>query len=301
MPSRHTRVVPEVPDTKKIQKIWEKISLFPNNVSFWLNTLFPKIFNSFDTLFVVRTFELLKMAPNRRLHLFTVGKSFTPSHFFKFEKRKLNEASKFGEQGAGGINSNLKLTDSGQSDNECVNWCTVLMKQHFLFRLMRLFSLYFDHSNSAISSHNTRRWLFSFFKDKNNENYFTRITNAMTLTADGRAFACLELILPFQFIVLAIPSSQVWGNGPMFHLWLRMNAKYGFVALKHCQTLDWNILTTLFFVPLWANYHPTFCCKHRTGLPRVASSSAIILDLANENIISNNEDQTRIKTYQYVW
>src|SRR5580765_6864876 len=85
-----TRVVPKVPDlTKKTQKIWEKLFLFLNIVSFQLDTLFPAMFNSFDTLFIVRTVERLKLAINRRFHLFIVGKSFPPEPFFQVWKKKI--------------------------------------------------------------------------------------------------------------------------------------------------------------------------------------------------------------------
>src|SRR5436190_16390627 len=88
--SGHTKVVPKVPDlTKKTQKIWEKIFLFFNIVSFQLDTLFPAIFNNFDTLFIVRTVEHLKIAINRRFHLFIVGKSFTTEPFFQVWKKKI--------------------------------------------------------------------------------------------------------------------------------------------------------------------------------------------------------------------
>ena len=43
----------------------------------------------------------------------------------------------------------------------------------------------------------------------------------------------LELILPFQFIVLTVPSSQVWCDGPMLHPWLQVDAKN---LLYCCET-----------------------------------------------------------------
>ena len=38
--------------------------------------------NSLDTLFILRTAELLEIATNRRLQLFIVGKSLTTKPFF---------------------------------------------------------------------------------------------------------------------------------------------------------------------------------------------------------------------------
>ena len=52
----------------------------------------------------------------------------------------------------------------------------------------------------------------------------------------------LEPILPFQSIVLAIPSPQVWSDGPMFHPWLWIDAKNRF---HYCETSPNTRLTSL--------------------------------------------------------
>ena len=44
---------------------------------------FPAVFNSFDTLFIVRTVELLEIAINHRLHLLIFGKSLITEPFYQ--------------------------------------------------------------------------------------------------------------------------------------------------------------------------------------------------------------------------
>lgn len=41
------------------------------------------MFNSLDNLFKVRITEYLKIAVNRRLHFYIIGKSFTVEKFFQ--------------------------------------------------------------------------------------------------------------------------------------------------------------------------------------------------------------------------
>ena len=55
--------------------------IFLNVVPFQLDTLFSTMFDSFDTLFIVRTVELLEIVINRKLHLFIVDKSLTTEPF----------------------------------------------------------------------------------------------------------------------------------------------------------------------------------------------------------------------------
>lgn len=47
----------------------------------------------------------------------------------------------------------------------------------------------------------------------------------------------LESTLPFQFIVLTVPSSQVWSDGPMFYSWLWINAE----IRLYCSGMSWNV------------------------------------------------------------
>ena len=66
----------------------------------------------------------------------------------------------------------------------------------------------------------------------------------------------LEPILPSQLIVLIVPLSQVWSDGPIFHPCYETMQKIVFIAVKHRQTLDWNILMTLFLLHCEQTRHP---------------------------------------------
>ena len=76
----------------------------------------------------------------------------------------------------------------------------------------------------------------------------------------------LELIFPFQFIVLTVPLSQVWTDRPMSHPWLWIDEKN---RLYCCETLPNTRLKYTHhavFVPLWATVTPilrtAFSCQN---------------------------------------
>ena len=72
--------------TKENPNNLKKIPLFFNVVTLWLDTFFPEMFNKFDTLFIMRTVELLEKAIKSRLYLFIIGKSLTTETLFQVWK-----------------------------------------------------------------------------------------------------------------------------------------------------------------------------------------------------------------------
>ena len=88
----------------------------------------------------------------------------------------------------------------------------------------------FHYSNAAISSHNTRRWLFCPFKD--NQWKLSQKTYAMTLPADGTVFF-FGTDSPLSVHCFDCSSSQVWSDGHIFRPWLWIDEK---TRLYCCET-----------------------------------------------------------------
>ena len=80
MRQRNTRLVLEVADLKKKALKMRKMSLFLNVLSYLGWYTFPALFNSLDTLFILRNSTILKII-NRTLHHFIADKSFVIESF----------------------------------------------------------------------------------------------------------------------------------------------------------------------------------------------------------------------------
>ena len=124
------------------------------------------MFNSFATLFIVRTVELLEIFINRRLHLFILGKSLTIEPFSQVWKEKIIRGAKSAEKNAwwSNLNCNSLIVTIAITDvwTGALSW----WNNTFFSPNAAIFFL-FHHSNAVItiSSHNTHRWLFFHFED----------------------------------------------------------------------------------------------------------------------------------------
>ena len=119
----------------------------------------------------------------------------------------------------------------------------------FLTNTVDLF--WFLQLNATISSHITCRLLIFLFGD----NQWKLFHPTKPTSWPYQHFFLWSQFSHFSLVFWLI-SSQVWSDGPMFCPWLWINIKFGFIAAEQCQTLDWNTLTTPFFVLLRTNVAP---------------------------------------------
>ena len=147
------------------------------------------MFNSFDTLFIVRSVELLEIA----IKGLSTQKFFF--HFFYWLKW-------------------------------CINYSRTIFKNYFV--------------EKNLISNFLRLFSESTYNCKVTMKLMPWPCHQMELSSPS-----LELILPFQSIVLTVPSSQVWNDGFMFVHGYESTQKMGFIAVKHRETLNWNVLTVL--------------------------------------------------------
>lgn len=95
-----------VPNQQRNHKTLGK-NIFISQHSFLLVTVFPAMSSSFNTLFIVRTVEILKQTLTADSSSSLLTNISSMRHFFKFVKRQLSQGTKSGKQGARGSNSNL--------------------------------------------------------------------------------------------------------------------------------------------------------------------------------------------------
>ena len=102
---------------------------------------------------------------------------------------------------------------------------------------------WYHHSNAVIRSYNTRRWLFFIFEDNQWKLSHVHPIKLMPWPFQQMELSSpsLELILPFQSIVLTVFCLRCEVIGPCFIHGYESTQKIGFIAVKHHQTLDWNI------------------------------------------------------------
>lgn len=115
----------------------------------------------------------------------------------------------------------------------------------------------FHRSNAAVSSQNTRRWLFFRFEDNEWKLFHLhpKKTDGISLPADGVIFAFFGADSLFAvhcfgcFFRLRCEMMDPW-----FIHGYESTHQFRFITAKQHKTFDWNILTTLF----WFNFTITY-------------------------------------------